>query len=347
MMTHSHSDLARQVKAFCAEIGADPLLVQGAGGNVSWKENGALWIKASGTWLADAQSKDIFVPVDLAHLRTAIDAQDFNVKPAVLGGSELRPSIETLLHALLPHRVVVHVHAIEVLAHLVQRHAQETLQRLVGEAVEWVFVDYFKPGADLARAVSEQVSQRPRAQVVFLGSHGVVIGADDTEQVASILGLLIERLQASPMALSTTAAPLPRATELLTQGYVPSSDEALNELARRADMAAILRNAWALYPDHVVFLGAAPAILEADFTPDDLAATAARKPAFIFAINDGVYEHSSATLAQRCQLRCYYDVVARLATAGELATLSERQVAELLNWDAEKYRQNVPVAKRT
>jgi rhamnose utilization protein RhaD (predicted bifunctional aldolase and dehydrogenase) len=55
-----NNDLFRaSISAYCAEIGRDPLLVQGAGGNVSWKANDTLWIKASGTWLADAMVKDM------------------------------------------------------------------------------------------------------------------------------------------------------------------------------------------------------------------------------------------------------------------------------------------------
>ena len=61
-----------QISRFCAQLGADPLLVQGAGGNVSWKESEVLWIKASGTWLKDALERDIFVPVDLSDLREAL-----------------------------------------------------------------------------------------------------------------------------------------------------------------------------------------------------------------------------------------------------------------------------------
>ena len=33
---------------FCAQGGKNSLLVQGAGGNVSFKDNDVLWIKASG-----------------------------------------------------------------------------------------------------------------------------------------------------------------------------------------------------------------------------------------------------------------------------------------------------------
>ena len=59
----------------CTMFGANPLLVQGAGGNVSWKEEDTLWVKASGTWLSDASAEDIFLP-RLSYLRTAISEVD-------------------------------------------------------------------------------------------------------------------------------------------------------------------------------------------------------------------------------------------------------------------------------
>jgi len=44
-----------------ARIGRQPLLVQGAGGNTSLKDNNILWVKASGKWLAEAGNENIFV----------------------------------------------------------------------------------------------------------------------------------------------------------------------------------------------------------------------------------------------------------------------------------------------
>ena len=37
-------------------IGADPLLIQGPGGNTSFKSGDELWVKASGAWLAEASA---------------------------------------------------------------------------------------------------------------------------------------------------------------------------------------------------------------------------------------------------------------------------------------------------
>ena len=55
----------KEISIFCSSIGRNKLLVQGAGGNVSWKNKDILNVKASGTWLSDALYQDIFVSVDL------------------------------------------------------------------------------------------------------------------------------------------------------------------------------------------------------------------------------------------------------------------------------------------
>ena len=91
-------------------LGADPLLIQGPGGNTSVKQGEAMWIKASGTLLADATDRSIFVEVDLPRLNEAIERGDPKADQAeefarVPGG--LRPSIETSLHAVFPHRIVL------------------------------------------------------------------------------------------------------------------------------------------------------------------------------------------------------------------------------------------------
>ena len=42
------------LRELSSALGADPSRTQGAGGNTSIKRDGAMWIKASGTWLAEA-----------------------------------------------------------------------------------------------------------------------------------------------------------------------------------------------------------------------------------------------------------------------------------------------------
>jgi rhamnose utilization protein RhaD (predicted bifunctional aldolase and dehydrogenase) len=333
--------IGKRVKAFCTQIGADPLLVQGAGGNVSWKDGDALWVKASGTWLGEAELREIFVPVNLPLLQTSINNQDFTVEPEVVSDSDLRPSIETLLHALMPQKVVVHLHAVEILAHLVQVNAKEKIKSLVGDAVKWIYVDYFKPGADLARSVSMQLTSRSDADVVFMGNHGVVIGGDDVDDITNILRTLLSILQTKFSHSLVEASNSAYESEFLAWNYAPCSDKEVRLIANKNELMSRLPHEWALYPDHVVFLGAKPAILETNFKLADLEKIARDAPPFIFASGNGVYQNLDATAAQTNQLRCYYDVMIRQSATNKLATLSGRQVYELLDWDAEKFRQSL------
>ena len=289
------SSTEKQVKAFCVQIGADPLLVQGAGGNISWKDGDVLWVKASGMWIADATSRDIFVPVNLSFLQKALSRNDFFVKPEVTNNCDLRPSIETLLHALMPHRVVVHIHAVEILAHLVQVNAKEKIKNLVGDALNWIYVEYFKPGSDLAKAVSLQLINTSGAEVVFLGNHGVVIGGQDVKDVAFTLRTLISKLKTIIAPPLTESRPSAREPEFLARGYIPCGDKEISFLVNKGEEMNRLRTNWALYPDHVVFLGAEPAILRTEFNLLDLDEIASLKPPFIFSIKKAC----SKTFTQR------------------------------------------------
>lgn len=339
-MNPSAGALPERVKSFCAQIGRDPLLVQGAGGNVSWKEGGTLWVKASGTWLSEAAEKEIFVPVDLLQVRAAMAVGNFAVTPQVLESSPLRPSIETLLHALMPHKVVAHLHAIEVLAHLVRKQPEQRIAALLGNTLGWTSVGYSKPGADLAMAVARQIETAARADVIFLRNHGVVIGGADVAEVESISSRLVTTLRNAVLALRSDSTGPVQVERLAARGYEPCGDREMNELALDDRLAGRLRTEWALYPDHVVFLGPEAVVLR-DHTAIESFCKLEYAPPYVFALGKGVFQSNKATVAHHAQLRCYFDVLVRQPAAERLEFLSEDQVSELLNWDAEKYRQRI------
>ncbi|OEZ63690.1 class II aldolase/adducin family protein [Duganella sp. HH105] len=321
--------LRAAVSAYCARIGADPLLVQGAGGNASWKDGDTMWVKASGTWLAEAQRADIFVPVDLAHLRAAIAAGDLDVVPRALAGSTLRPSIETLMHALMPQTVVLHLHAVEVLAHLVRAD-------FTGPApapAPWCWVEYHKPGTALAGAIAARLREQPDAQIVFLLNHGVVIGGADVGEVEAILTSLLACMRTEPV---TPVAPTgAEANTMPPLTAIP--DEGIQQLALDPRLYKRLRKEWALCPDHVVFLGAEAACY-ADADSFVAAQTMGAEARLAFIAGVGVYAAGDFGAARTAQLRCYYDILARQPSEAALTTLSTPQLAELLDWDAERYR---------
>lgn len=341
-MNHAHQTISQ----LCSDLGKDPLLVQGAGGNVSWKENDVLWIKGSGTWLANADKEDIFVPVDLNHLQTALHEANFKVTPKVVTTQteqKLRPSIETVLHALMPQKIVVHLHAITALSHLVTLACKENIDALFQHAstpsIQYAFVDYHKPGPELAQAIQESLKYKPNANVVFLKNHGIVLGAESIEGIYQLLQELNAVCAAQSNPVETTHLPSTNIHSEDTQ-YIPFPDTQVQQLALNASLFNRLQSDWVLYPDHAVFLGSKAFIYDswADFKEQQ---DNDNPPELIFIKNTGVFIKPDFNMAKIAQLRCYYDVVSRVSPDAKLDPLSEEAVHALLNWDAEKLRQQM------
>lgn len=332
-MTVAQTDIGQDVRAYCAEMGADRLLIQGAGGNVSWKEGNVLWIKASGTWLAHAKEKEIFIPVDLAHLRSAIEQDDFSVKPRVVSDSGFRPSIETTLHALLPAPIVIHLHAVEALARLVREDAEQIIRSLMPADIKWGFVDYFKPGADLATAVKKCVAENPGANVIFMRSHGIVLGANTVTDAQSLLESVLSALKCPVDNPATVPAP-----SLAAAPYAQVPDAELHRLALEPKLLDLVKKYWAIYPDHVVFLGPVASCFTSwdDFRAKNAAPE--ELPELIIIENAGVFARDGFDKQKLTQLRCYFDVITRQEEGVSLRLLNIGQIQELLDWDAEKYR---------
>jgi len=169
-------------------LGRDPCLVLHGGGNTSVKldepnlfgENETLlYVKGSG---ADLEHIDAggFAPVRLAPLlRLATlpalsDPEMVNqLRTYTTRADAPAPSVETLLHAVLPHRYVDHTHADAVLAVMNSRDGATRLKEIYGDSV--VVIPYVMPGFDLARLVAERYPAESHAKTIgmILLNHGV------------------------------------------------------------------------------------------------------------------------------------------------------------------------------
>ena len=332
-MAISHQTISQM----CADLGKDSLLVQGAGGNVSWKEQETLWIKGSGTWLADANHEDIFVPVNLKHLQDALAKQDFDIKPQAIGEHKLRPSIETILHALMPHQVVVHLHAINALSHLVTQECQKSVEKICQQSsINAAFVGYRKPGPELAQAIYEALQNAPKVNVILLQNHGIVLGANSIESIYTLLEKI--NLAFTPKDARAPASPSAIPTSFVAN-YLPFADKEVQGLALDPNLFKRLAQDWVLFPDHAVFLG--PKANTYPSWEDFENLNSGEGPELIFIENVGVFVKPNFNKAKIAQLRCYFDVISRLSPDARLEPLSELAVHALLNWDAEKLRQQM------
>ncbi|QWD76369.1 class II aldolase [Polynucleobacter sp. MWH-UH24A] len=325
-----------QISSFCVSIGNNPLLVQGAGGNVSWKDGDKLWIKASGTWLAHAKNKSIFVPVDLYDLKKSILEKKFFVSPKLKIDSPLRPSIETVLHALLPHPIVVHIHPIEALSFLVLREPHEAFNRvreLMSEEI--IMIPYRQPGGELSSTISSVIHEK-NIRCIFLQNHGVVLGASSIMDMNDLISSL--RLACQSVSHKINFSTNRSHISSFFDEYFPPEDYEINMLAINPEWFKRLKDDWVLFPDHAVFLG--PKAFFFHNIEEFKAFTKLKlSPQLIFVKDKGVFYKSSFSLTQKIQLRCYLDLLQRIHPDSELNPLSMQEVNNLLNWDAEKFRQ--------
>ena len=337
----------QEMSHLCARIGEDKLIVQGGGGNASWKDDNLLWVKASGTRLADAVAKDIFVSVDLAHLQTALQSGDYEVVPRVMDERGLRPSIETLLHGLMPQKYVLHVHAIDPLALLVRRDVALIFKECLPNDLSWRLVGYHKPGAELAASISQAADDLSEIDVVFMASHGIVIAADTLREVEEKLHRVLQATKQMTELVkeqnrakffdgkhSSIKDDLP---QHISAFYAFAEDGQMNALASDPQLFAMCNSHWVMYPDHAIFLGARPVCA----SQDELATIDEQNAEVILLEGVGVLFRQDARPAVIEQLQCYVDVIARLDMSSPLNVLSDDDIGDLLNWDAEKYRQMV------
>ena len=334
-----------ELRRISARVGRNMLLTQAAGGNSSIKQDDVLWVKASGMWLADAEDKDVFVPISLSGARAALANDDERMPLAGGHDSALRASIETSLHALMPHPVVLHVHSVNTIAWSVRTDAGDKLAaRLHGLA--WQRLDYHHPGLPLARAVSESLARRP-ANVLILGNHGLVVGAE-TCAAAEALVMEVERRLALPPRSAALADTTALAEICDGTAYSPVSDQLSHQLATDRHNLRLVTSG-SLYPDHVIFLGPAlPALVGGETLTAKIAHIAMAglpAPVAVLIPGKGTVIRSDANAAAQAMLSCLVLVASRLPLRAQIKYLPAKAEQALLNWDAERYRQQMTASR--
>ncbi len=193
-------------------LGGDPRLVLHGGGNVSLKtmttdlfgeDLAVLHIKGSGWDMAHIEAAGLpavrLAPLlALRRLESLSDEAMVNFqRGALLDSTAPTPSVETLLHAFLPHKFVDHTHAIAVLSLSDQPNGAALCRELYGERVG--IVPYVMPGFALAKAAAEVFARNPEVEGLILEKHGIFSFGDTAKQayerMIDLVTLAEERLQ--------------------------------------------------------------------------------------------------------------------------------------------------------
>ena len=202
-------------------LGRDPALVMHGGGNTSVKttardlfgeEVEVLCVKGSGWDLATIEPPGHpaveRAPLDrLRRLQALSDEEMVNAQRRNLLDSQApNPSVETLLHAYLPHRFVDHTHSVSVCALVDQPDAEALAREVWGDRV--ACVPYIMPGFQLAKAAAEAFEANPHVDGLMLLKHGVFSFGDTARESYERMIRLVSEAEAFIATRDPTLAEL-------------------------------------------------------------------------------------------------------------------------------------------
>ena len=377
-MNTKESDAIDALVALSNRYGSQTDYVIAGGGNTSWKNEHTLWVKGSGQALGTIRAEG-FAKMDrraLAALWTKTfsshtDEREKQVLECLMaarlpGEEAKRPSVETLLHDLLPFAYVVHTHPTLVNALTCGRDGKAAFDRLF--ATEAVWIPLVDPGYVLSKVVKDALEEfqslRGRVpQVIFLQNHGIVVAGDTPEAVNATYGRITAclaseanlRADLDPQGVGAAAeavflqALVPLAQAALGANLIFSvraSGQTILDLAATDKAFAPLTSAFT--PDHIVYMGVSPvrvdhpAGLERAF--GDYAAQYGKPPRVVLAPGLGAFcLGTSAKTAGQAHL-LFLDAV-KIAVASEAfggpLFMTKAAIDFIRNWEVEAFRSQV------
>src|SRR4051812_34420643 len=169
-------------------VGMEESLVLWGGGNNSVKSRAVdllgkaidvMYIKSSGSDMKSIVPKqfpavrlDFIEPLRRRDEEMSDQEMVDYLARCLIDPSSARPSIETLLHAFLPVKAVLHTHADAILAITNTRGREETVRKCFGDDV--ITVPYLRPGFRLSKNVGEAFDRQPDAKGLILMNHGLI-----------------------------------------------------------------------------------------------------------------------------------------------------------------------------
>lgn len=189
-------------------------------------------------------------------------------------------------------------------------------------------------------AISDALKAAPNTNVLLLWNHGIVVGANDVEEAGCRLRDFVTRLEITIAPSVSKEMSDPGALIRRGEHYLPVDIPNVHALAREHLLYERVSRNWALYPDHVVFLGRS-AVCYDSRAAFETALTANQAENLVFVKDHGVLARRHLTRAQHAQLECYVNVIVRVPKEAVLENLVEQQINELLDWEAERYRQRL------
>ncbi len=238
-----------ELRAYTSRLlGQDPRLVLHGGGNTSVKltqtnifreAEDVLWVKGSGWDLASIAPAG-FAPVRMRHLLAlsqlaALSDTDMarQLRVATIDPSAPSPSVEAILHAIVPFKYVDHTHADAVLTLTNSVHGAELVQQVYGDRL--IAVPYVMPGFKLAALCADLYPRQHGPQTIgmLLMNHGIFTwGETAPESYERMIDMVALAEAYIHKQIQGRVGPPGRATSAYASADVATLRRALSEAAQ-------------------------------------------------------------------------------------------------------------------
>lgn len=320
-------------------------LVQAGGGNISFKLNNNMYIKASGCHLTDLDIDKNYISVNYINIKNKLD--DIiceNKKERELLAKKIvdnqivcffdnKPSIETTMHTLTK-RFTIHIHPIQFIV----LSTFKCRQIIEDNFKDVCFIDYFTPGIDLALQIKKIYNNQ---ETIFLKNHGIVITTDNIYNLYHQTELIISKLE----QITHLECEKYRYVNIISNSMIEffnekfityySEDIVINDFLKK-DI-----NFRTFFPDKLIYCGIDYIIIK-NLAHDiksyfDIHSEIPK----IFIMNNNLYICGSSL--KKCR-----DIESVLKAhilcsnkINKVDYLTNEEIIYLNNWDAEKYRRNI------
>jgi rhamnose utilization protein RhaD (predicted bifunctional aldolase and dehydrogenase) len=284
------------------------------------------------------------------------------------GEEQKRPSVETLLHDILPYTFVVHTHPALVNGMTCSQDGEKAALELFGG--DFIWIPATNPGYILSKQVKTAMEAYKKqhgrsAAIIFLQNHGVFVGADTTEGIKAIYSRIMEtvrgRIKREP-DLSGKLIAFDYSTDVRQTLEKLSGGKAVRFL-RNNGIAALVRDRRSFHPvsapftpDHIVYAGSDP--LFVDTADRDIGKSirlveaawkahiekTGREPKITAVQGLGVFGIGATGKTAELALELFTDAVkiaAYTEAFGGVRFMPPDQADFINNWEVERYRSKI------
>jgi ribulose-5-phosphate 4-epimerase/fuculose-1-phosphate aldolase len=264
-------------------------------------------VKASGKRLGQSYLTDYFYQVGVS------EGEHYELKSLQSG----KPSIEVFLHALLPHKYVVHLHSTQGVALSMLAARDENLRTALEDQGVYI-IEYRRPGVELKEAIKRKLQPaglKSESSTFLLQNHGTLFGANSVTEIRQAV-YQFENFASLRLGNGTI------------RSINPDNLQTVFDENEASQIKWHAENNWRLSPDHVVFLGVR--------SPSTLLQVLSGATS-VHNILQSVFPDLKKIGPKEEQLMWFLNV-ARYLPKVHLLTLDEEESKALMSWEAEKHR---------